>query len=262
MDYNDPRTYNEKLARGQAQGGTVWSKIGYNNAVGAATQTLWMPGGLYVYPAAGIQMQVVSTGAGAGNDVAAGTGVQQVQIFYLTTAFVEASEIVTMTGAVAALTAAVNIYRVQDFIAYRCGATVPAGAAGTTINLQSVGGAVNYSQILQGQTAARNITYTVPVNKTLYTESLTIGTGSSAAAKFVQFTLRATYDDAGAGRVLPANFFMPFAEASIQDQSFFRPIDVPLRFPTGVDMKVDALSDSAGAICSAAMRGYLLTTSV
>jgi hypothetical protein len=261
MNHNDPRSYYEKLARSQAVGATPWSKIGFNGDVGTSYETLWTVGGIYVYPTTGIPMEVVSTGGGAGNDVAAGTGVQQVQITYLTTAFVSLSEIVTMTGGVAAPTVANNIYRVQSFRAYRCGTTIPAGAAGV-ISLRAVGGAVTYSQIAVGQTRARNITYTVPAAKILYISSIVLSTGASAASKAVTFTTRATYDDALGGRVLPANFFMPYTEVQLQDNSFYRALETPTRFPTGVDIKVDSVSDSAGAVCSCALRGFLLNTNV
>lgn len=258
MRHNDPRTYEEKLARGQAVGATPWTKIGANTAVGGTSETIWTFGGEYVYPAAGIQMQVVSTSA---NDAAAGSGVQQVEFYYLTTAFVQASEIVTMNGIGAVNTAALNIFRVLSFRAYRVGVTIPAAAAGT-INLQSVGGGTTYSQIAAGNTRARNITYTVPTGKVLYIESVVVGTGASAATKVVLFTTRATYDVPNQ-RVLPPNFFMPFSELLVMDASFSRPLDTPTRFPTGVDLKVSAVNLGAGdATCNCALRGYLLNTNV
>jgi hypothetical protein len=254
MQSLDPQTWLVKVSRGQVAGATAWSKIGYNGDVGTSFETVWTAGGIYVYPAAGIQMQVVST---SGNDAAAGTGVQQVQFTYLTTSFVYASEIVTMNGVGAVNTAATNIYRVLSLRAYRVGATIPAAAAGT-ISIQAVGGGVTYSQIATGQTRARNITYTVPSGKILYITSFVVSTGSSTASKAVTFVLRATYNDAGSGTVLPANFFMPHAEVLVQDASFLRPLEEPLKFPAGVDVKVDSQSDSAGAVCSVALRGTLV----
>ena len=255
MRNNDQKDYREAIAGGQAAGAQGWSQLGYNGDVGTSSETVWTPGGEYVWPAAAQQMEVVSSGA---QDTGAGTGIQQVQLFYLDAAFVEKSVILTMAGVVAVPTVVADIFRPQTMHAYRFGANFV--AAGNII-LRTLGGGTTYGQISQGFTRSRDCRWTVPVGKRLYVSSITFSTGSSAGNKNVQFTTRATYDDANA-RILPANCFMPYSEILLQDSAFRRPLDRPTVFPAGVDVKVSVVSDSAGAICTAGLRGYtILATS-
>jgi len=252
----DVRSFGEQISFGNVRNTIPWSKTGYNADVGVTSEDMWSYGGVYVWPAAAVAMEVISTGGGAANDAAAGTGVQQVQIGYLDASYNYATEIVTMTGGVAAPCVA-NMFRIQSFRAYRVGATVPAAAAGT-INLRSVAGAVVVSQIPVGFTRARNNCWTVPAGKMLYVTSVAFSTGSAAGNKAVLMTTRATYDDASA-LVLGPNFFMPYHEIQVMDGVFIRQIEVPTKLPATTDIKVSAQSDSAGAVCTSVLRGYLVT---
>ncbi len=250
----DPQTWYTKLGLGRAGSYvTPWSKTGYNSDVGVTTEDMWVYGGPYVWPALGAQLECVSTGA---QDTGAGTGVQQVRISYLTPAYVEASEIVTLTGAAPVATVANNIFRIQSFRAYRVGGN--AVAAGN-IDIRMIGGpATVYSRIGTGFTRARNNCWTVPAGKTLYVTSIAFSSGSAAAGKNVLFTTRATYDDAS-GRALGPNFFMPYHEIQLQDQAWERALEIPTRLPAQTDIKVSALSDSAGALCTSVLRGFVVT---
>jgi len=251
MNHTDPRSFREKVGQAQAVGAEGWSQLGYNGDVGTASETVWAAGGEYVWPAAAQQMEVV----GGAQDTAAGTGIQQVQIYYLTSAFVEKSVILTMAGAVAVPTVVADIYRVQTIHAYRFGGNYVAAA---NILLRTLGGGVTYGQISQGNTRSRDCRWTVPAGKRVYVSSVTVSTGSAAGGKNVLFTTRATYDSNN-GRILPANCFMPYTEILLQDAAFRREFSRPTSFPAGVDMKVSAISDSAGAICTAGLRGYTIT---
>ena len=222
MNYNDPRDYREKIARGQAAGAAGWSQLGYNGDVGTNSETVWPVGGEYVWPAAAGQMELVSTGA---QDTGAGTGIQQVHVHYLTASFVEKSVIVTMAGAVAAPTGAgaADIFRVQSLHAARFGGNYV--AAGTII-IRPLGGGTTYGQIAQGATRSRDCRWTVPTGRSIDISSITLSTGSPAGGKNVLFTTRATYDSDD-GAVLPANCFMPYSEILLQDAAFRRPLDRP-----------------------------------
>lgn len=243
---------------GSIRGATPWTKTGYLPTAAVADRDLWENSSIYVFPPAiGTQMEVISTGGGAGNDVAAGTGVQQVVIYYLDTSYALQSEIVTMTGGVAAPTAAANILRVDNFRAYRCGATNPKAAAGTIL-LRGIGGGATYSIITAGYTRSRTGIYTVPAGKQLAISSVLFSTGSSAGGYAIRFTLRATYDNASS-RVLGANFFMAYSEQQIQDGAIRIALDEPLVLPATVDVKVSASSDGAGGVCAAQLRGVLQT---
>ncbi len=256
MRGSDPRSWYTQIAlRTLGDKITPWAKTGYNIDVGTSSEDMWTYGGTYVWPTAGgMQMECVSSGA---QDTGAGTGVQQVRIAYLTPTYTEASEIVTLSGATPVPTTATNIFRIQSFRAYRVGGN--AVAAGN-IDVRMIGGAATvYSRISPNFTRARNDCWTVPAGKTLYVTSLAFSSGSAAGNKNVLFTTRATYDDTCGCVLTPGTFFMAYHEIQSQDNSFVREIEIPTRLPATVDIKVSAVSDSAGAMCSSVLRGFLVT---
>lgn len=249
---NKPRVssmpYLYDIAEGNVPGHAGWSKIGFNGDIGTAEEDLWTAGGSYVFPASAIQMQVVSS---SGNDDGdpAGTGVRTVTIYYLDASYVSKSTSVTLNGVSAVNTSVSDIFRVQGFRAATCGAL---GKAAGNILLQAVGGATTYSQIAQGHTRARNITYTVPASKALFITSTTFGV--YGATKGIRFTTRATYDSEAAA---VRDFFLPYFEVDMGNGAFYRPLEIPARFPATVSIKVSGIADAAGAVCSCALRGWL-----
>lgn len=253
----DPRPWMYNIAFGRIPNCVPWTKSGYNADVGATAEDLWTYGGVYVWPTAAQQMEIV----GGAGETAAGAGIQQIQLRYLDASYVEKSEIVTLTGAAPVATVANDIFRVQNFRAYRVGAN---GVASGPINIRMIGGAATvYSQIATGYTRARNQTWTVPAGKTLYVTSIVFSTGSPTGQKNVLFTTRANYDDSN-GRILtPVNtFFMPFHEVLCQDNNFYRQLEEPTKLPATVSLRVNALSDSAGALCASVLRGFLVTGTI
>lgn len=94
-------------------------------------------------PAAPGQMQVVSTSA---LDSAAGIGIQQVAIEYLTAppAFAKKIDLVNLNGVAPVLTNATDIFRIDRFRSNRVGAGLFAQG---NVSLQSVGGAITWEQI-------------------------------------------------------------------------------------------------------------------
>lgn len=229
-----------------------WAKTGYNGAVGTATEDLWTLGGSYVFPAvAGIPMQVVSA---SGNDTNGGSGIQSVTLSYLDETYTEQTEDIVLNGGTKA-TVAQKIARVQNFRAKTVGAN--AVAAGN-ITLQAVGGGVNYTQIAQGYTRARNSVWTLPKGKKLYVTSLAFSSGSGAGGRDSRFTTRATYDDK-AGTVLTAGtFFMPYHEILLEDSAFIRELEIPTVLPAYVDLKVSCMA-SADVLATSVLRGFVET---
>ncbi len=251
MHHSDPRAFREKVGQGQAVGSEGWSQLGYNGDVGTSSETIWTVGGEYVWPVAAQQMELVSSGA---QDTAAGSGIQQVQVFYLDASFVEKSVIITLAGAAPVPTVVADIYRVQTVHAYRFGANCVAAG---NIDIRTLGGGTVYGRIATGNTRSRDCRWTVPAGKCVFVSSVTLSTGSAATNKNVLFTTRATFDSNN-GRILPVNCFMPYSEILLQDATFRRELSRPTTFPAGVDLKVSAVSDSAGAICTAGLRGYTI----
>jgi hypothetical protein len=246
--------FHDKIAQGAFSNIASWSKIGYNPDIDNAEEDLISQGGTYIWPATAQQMDVVSSSA---NDTSAGTGVRTITIYYLDGSGVEHTETVTLNGVTPVATVATNIFRINYFRP----ATVGSGnVAAGNISLTTHGGGNTYMYITAGFTRPRQMCYTVPAGKTLYITTVIVSGVNTSAGHWCRFTARATYDDK-AGTVLPANFFMPFNELLVVDQSFQRDLLVPTRMPSGVDLKITAISDAGAAneVCSCATRGYLTT---
>jgi hypothetical protein len=126
-------------------------------------------------------------------------------------------------------------------------------AAGN-INLRHLDDTPVYSQIATGLTRARNLTYTVPVDKVLYITSVTYSV--YGATKGIRFTTRATYDPF---TNTTTSFFIPYTEVSMGNGAFHRPLEIPTRFPEGVRIKVSGIADAAGSVSEIALRGWVET---
>ena len=248
------RPYTYAIAEGEIPNHSLWQKSGFVTTTGTAQVTMWNPATAYVFPPSpGIEMEIVSTD-GTGADTAAGAGVQQVRIGYLTVGLVEKSEIVTLDGTTHVHTTGTDIYRINSFRAYRVGAN---GVAKGTITAKNVGAAVTYASLGAGQTRARGGFYTVPIGKTLYITSFSASCSASTANKSERITLHATYDDISASLLTPAGvFFMPFLEVQLSDSVIIREMELPLAFPAGVDLKLSVIGESGGT-CSCYLRGWI-----
>lgn len=240
------------LSEGSIPDHTVFTKFGFNPDVDNATEDIWDLGGTYVFPAAAIQMQVISSNA---NDDGAppGTGVRTVGIHYLTNTFAEAFEEVTLNGVGAVNTVATNIYRVNYFLARTVGS---GGVAAGNIDLQSVGGATTYARISAGNLRSRSAIFTVPTGKHLLIAQITASAGCASAANWVRFTLRANYDDIVN---VSRTFFLPHWEATVQNGALCVPMQVIEHLPQGTDVRVVAIGDAAATngACSIELRGWL-----
>jgi len=243
--------YGYDVAEGQIAGHTTFFKTGFNGDVDDAEEDMWAAGGMYVFPNAEMQMEVVSTSA---NDTSAtGSGARTVKIWYLTSAFIEKSETISLLGLTPVATAATDIYRINAFRIMTAGGT---GAAEGTIDIRHVANTPIYSRISIGNTRARNSIYTVPTGKTLYIAQLSFSCGNSAGGRYCRFTLRATYDDIIQGL---STLFYPYYEIGIEDGAFNTALEFPLKFPTGTDIKISVIGDAGNsdAICTSAYRGWL-----
>jgi YD repeat-containing protein len=256
MSYIGNMDYLIKISQGLVVGAAAWNKLGYNGDVDNVEEDVISQGGVYVWPAAEQQMDIVSDST-KDDGSPAGLGAQKVTLYYLNLAGAEKSEEITMNGTTAVATSASDIYRVQNMRVTAVGAeNDPAG----NITLSEHGGTTyKYGYIAAGQNRQRQITWTVPAGKALYITSATLSGVNTAASHIARFTLRATYNDKSL-TVLAANFFVPFAELQVVDQTVERDFRVPIKLPAGVDIKVSAISDAGASneIVSCALRGYTL----
>lgn len=242
------KSYLQSIAEREVPNHEPWTKNGYNATLSATEQTLWAVGGDYVFPATAQQMEVVSSSA---NDASAGTGARTVEVFYLTNTFVEKSEIITLNGVTPVATVGTDIYRINNF---RVKTTGTGLANAGDIDIRALADTPIYSRISTGINRAINCLYTVPTGKYLYVFNLLFGAASNVANRPVRFITKANYDNISGTAI---SFFMPYTNVVVCDNSVDVPIEIPTRFPEGVDIKVNAISPDGASYGSVAMRGWL-----
>lgn len=243
------------IAEGKVAGHVGWSKIGYNGDVDVGTEDMIAQGGVYTFPAAQGQMDIVSSNAeddpakAAGG---AGTGIHTVTLYYLDSAFNEKTEDINLNGTAAVATTATDIYRVQNMRAKVCGT---GGKAAGNITLSEHGGTTyKYGYILAGQTRMRQCVWTVPKGKVLFINNISFSVGGATKEKCAIFTTLAKYDNkADAIR----NFFIPYNEVIIEDNAYNRELLVPTKLGEGVDLKVQVTGVVADCICTCSLRGWM-----
>jgi hypothetical protein len=243
------------IARGEVAGSSTWSKTGYNGNVGITEEDMWGGGNECNFPAAATGMFVYSTNA---NDTIAGTGIRSVNVTFLTAGGIQSTETVNMNG-LSGVTLSNTPYRINHFRAALAGSG--AKAAGDIYLMNTAGsrvvdaaGTSVYSIMATGYTRARNIQYTIPAGKKLHINSIGFSCGDKTTGKSVRFTTRARYDNLTG---TSTTFFVAYHEKMLQDAAYDKYLVPDTVFPEMVDLKVSVISDTAGAICTCDLRGYL-----
>jgi hypothetical protein len=147
-------------------------------------------------------------------------------------------------------------FRVQNFRAYRVGDN--AVAAGDLNIYHKTNASPIYSQIAQGFTRARNITWTVPAGKALYITHVILscaGIDKANTATAIMTTM-ATYDNA-TGRAI--DFFMPYTEIILEDNHADINLDVPTKLVAGTRLKVQARALTNNCYVTARLNGWIET---
>lgn len=238
------------IAEGNVSGHTPYAKLGYNGDVGATEEDIWTQSGVYPWLAAPVALEVVSSSA---DDAVAGTGVQKVRVGYLDGDYSSQSQVISLAGQTPVPLTDTTILRVNSIRATQVGT---GGSAAGLITCRLVGGAATvYRAIVAGFTRGRGAVFTVPLGQTLYITSIVVSSGHTTVGKLVRWTARAQVDDLAPTVRVP--FFMPFFEVMTQDSSFHRDFEMPIAIPATADVKVSAVSNGAGAICTCALRGWL-----
>jgi len=243
-----PYTYD--IAEGNISGHTPWTKTGYNPNVGTTQETVWSYSTEYVFPAAAMQMEVVSSDNT--QDKPGGTGALSVYMVYLDGNYIEHTETLTLNGTTAVPTVATDIYRVNNV---RCASVGTGGKPVGNITLRGVGGGSTYSYMLAGYTRARNSVYTVPAGKTLFINSIMFSCAD--ATKGVRFINQATYDNMADTILTPGIFFMPYTEATLYNNVMVKVLEVPTKLPEKTDIRVSVISGQAGALADVQLKGWL-----
>jgi len=186
-------------------------------------------------------------------DNSATTGAQAVKVSYLDDAFAEHNEIIITNGTTPVVTVNTDIYRVNVFRVIAAGS---GGGNAGAIDVRNTADTPIYSQIATGINRATNITYTVPASKELYIYNILLSAGSNVANRPVRFMTLATFDSS-TSRKIP--LYMPYTNVIVTDGSVDVPIEIPTKFPAGVDIKVSAISPDGASYGAVALRGWLKT---
>lgn len=245
--------YGYDIAEGNIAGHTRFWELGYNGDVDDVRETLWPVGGDYVFPAAGQQMEVVSSSAD--DDSPGGIGALTVEVHYLDSNWEEQSEIITMAGVGVVTTTSTDIYRIQNFHVLTVGSS---GYAAGDIDIRNLADTPIYGRIPAGTNYDRQAVWTVPAGMTAFITSWHIGIGNSLGNRYGEFRLEATADMDG---TYMAGLFRLFDLISEQDGAQEISYQIPLRLGEKTDIKISATSDSAAAnaLCGGGWNGWYET---
>lgn len=252
------RDYLIGVGEGDIPDHAQFSKLGYSPLAPSGASDVTGHSLSYVFPAAAQQMEAISSSV---QDLAAGSGVKTIRIYYLKNDYTEATTDVIMNGTSGVLTGVSDIFRINNVRVIDFGATSTLYQAAGKIDIRNkTTTTLIYSCINIGNTRARNSIYTVPEGHTLFITSFACGVSKgSTTGNACVFTLRATYDDKLPGLLTAGLFFMPYAEFNLVDQMYTREFHVPLVFSEHTDMKVSANCGQSSTILTSSMRGWLET---
>lgn len=220
-----------QVARGHIEGHKTLFKFGNNPDINGSLETVWSQGGLYIYPAAAIQMKVSSSSA---DDAALGTGARTVFIYGLDANYNEITEVVTLNGQTEVLT-------VQSFLRVSRAYVITAGSGATAAGDIYVGtGVVTagvpatvYAVISLGENQTTMAVWTVPAKHTFY-----IHRGFfSAASNNTTHTVLGKFLIRNAGGV-----FRNAADITVTSGAVPYDFEIPLAIPEKTDIEARAIA--------------------
>ncbi len=245
--------YGWDIAEGAVANHQHMRALGYNGNVDNAFEDLWSVGGTYIFPTAGMGMEIISSST---SDASAGIGARTVEVHYLDDAWVEQMETLTLTGTVAVATIATDMYRINNFHVMSVGSS---GVAVGDIDLRHLGNTPIYARILATENMEFQAIWTVPINKTAFLVEWMVGIGHQSGNRFGEFLLKATsdFDD-----TYLAGVFQSKDIIHVQDGAMEANFSIPLRLPAKTDIKISVKSDAAAsnALCAGHFEGWYETT--
>jgi hypothetical protein len=243
--------YGYDVAEGNIANHIAYDKMGLNEDIDADEEDLWFPGGTYIFPTSGMQMEIYCNST---NDVSTGTGAHSVNIAYLTSDFVQHSTSIVLTSTNPVPTGATDIYRINNVKLESAGSL--AKSAGY-IDIRSTAGTPIYSRIPASGTRARNAIYTVPHGYDYYVAQNTYSIGNSGNAKvFGRFSMKTNWNIATS---TIGDIFFPISEIGITDAVWTAEYAIPLKIRQHTDIRVTCKGDAvtANAVASVQYRGWL-----
>ena len=227
--------------------------LGYNSNVDATEEDLWEVGGAYVFPTAGMGLELHSSSdqdSGAGGVNPAGTGVRSVEILYLDDTWVEQAETVVIDGTTVVTTIATDILRINGFHAMTTGTGM---AAAGNIELRHLADTPIYSYIAIGNNEALQAIWTVPMGKMAYLTDWHFEAASTTASRWARFILKATVHGDG---TYAAGLFHSQDIGILLEGSANAHFTLPLKLPAKVDIKISMIASGADVVCAGAFEGW------
>jgi hypothetical protein len=226
-----------EVARGNIPGMKMYSVPGRKDSLSSSAldDLTQIPGTIVVPSPGGIQLEIVSSSA---SDTSAGTGIQTVDIHYLDTSGDEQEETVILAGLTPVDTIATDIGYVQWIHAKSVGS---GGVAAGNISLSDTAGAVTYEYIAAGGNQSLSAKYKVPNAKTGYI----VGWQASGITKKIDLRLRATVERFDRA-LIPGVFLFQDLLVLNDTSSGWIPFLVPLKMPSGAEIKLSGVSSIAG----------------
>ncbi len=201
---------------------------------------LWEVGGAYKFPAAPMQMQVVSSSS---NDSPAGVGARQVKVYYLDASYIERTEIINLNGTAPVNTIATNILRINEFHVTDAGSNK---CSAGNIDIRNQAGTEIYSRISAARNASLQAIWTVPDGYTLYLTAWKCAAfQTKGQISFIM--LRTTSDHDGN---LTAGLFMHKDIVSLYNNHAFVPFAAPIKVPSRADVKLTGYADKNDALAA------------
>lgn len=212
--------------------------------------------GTVVFPAS---VAATTISSGSTNDTSAGTGARTVKVTYLDSSYAQTTETLTMNGQTG-VTLSGQPLRVLDMEVMTAGSGVKnagiiyVGTGSVTTGVP----AVVIAGILTSDNRMSALTYTVPAGKSLFIESLSIGTSDITAVTLtegeviVDLNIRDNAGSALVQRIMSATI-------SSGDREFL--FDKGLILPAKTDIWINVTGATA-AKANAILNGYLLTDGI
>lgn len=220
-----------QVARGHIEGHKTLFKFGNNADINGSLETIWSQGGLYVYPAAAIQMKVSSSST---DDAALGTGARTVFVYGLDADYREITEVVTLNGQTEVLTT-------QSFLRVSRAYVITAGNGGTAAGTIYVGtGTVTagvpatvYAVITLGENQTTMAVWTVPAKHTLYVHRGFFSAASNNATHYIlgKFMVRPL-----------GGVFRNAADVTANSNAVSYDFEIPLALPEKTDIEARAIA--------------------
>ncbi len=205
---------------------------------GTEPEDIWPYGGTFSFKTSGGQLELVSSSA---NDAASGTGARTVRVDFLSSQYVEFSEVITLNGTTAVPTTRTDILRIN-------GATIlAAGSSGRnegTITIRDVGAGTTRGTISTfvegaanpGQSFLDQMLYTVPAGYTMLVYSVDVSINRASANRWITARI---YARSSAGVIRT-----PKALGLSSDQSYTLHGKMPVPVPEKTDWWVRVINAS------------------